>query len=139
MPDKSGTSLITRLDPPRLASAVGYCQVTVAAGTRTVYVSGQVGIGPDGDLAGPDHHSQTAQAMRNLVIALETAGASMEDVAKATFYVVDYAPEVMGSIFEASAAVFGLDAPPMAVTLVGVAALADPAYLIEIEVTAVLA
>ncbi len=77
--------------------------------------------------------------MHNLVIALEAAGASIEDVAKATFYVVDYAPEVMGSIFEASAGVFGLEAPPMAVTLVGVAALADPAYLIEIEVTAVLA
>lgn len=59
-------------------------------------------------------------------------------VAKATFYVVDYAPEVMGAIFEASAAVFGVDAPPMAVTLVGVAALADPAYKIEIEATAVL-
>lgn len=138
MPDPSNTSLITRLDPPGLPSAVGYCQVTVAAGTRTVYVSGQVGIGPDGDLAGPDHHSQTQQAMRNLLTGLEAAGASMEDVAKATFYVVDYAPEVMGAIFEASAAVFGVDAAPMAVTLVGVAALADPAYKIEIEATAVL-
>lgn len=84
MPDPSRISLITRLDPPGLPSAVGYCQVTVAAGTRTVYVSGQ------------------------------------------------------GAVFEASAAVFGLDAPPMAVTLVGVAALADPAYKIEIEATAVL-
>lgn len=57
---------------------------------------------------------------------------------KATFYVVDYSPAVMGALAEASAAVFGTDAQVFAVTLIGVATLADPRYLVEIEATAVL-
>ncbi len=129
---------IERLNPDGLPPAPGYCQVTVARGTRTVHVSGQVGIDAFGELAGLDHRSQIEQAMRNLQLALTGAGATIDDVVKSTFYVVGYSPAVMGSLAEASAAVFGTEAPVFAVTLVGVAALADPDYLAEIEATAVL-
>ncbi|MEJ7770596.1 MAG: Rid family hydrolase [Geodermatophilaceae bacterium] len=76
--------------------------------------------------------------MRNLQLALSAAGATIEDVVKSTFYVVDYNPDVLGALGEASAAVFGEESPVFAVTLLGVAALADPRYLVEIEATAVL-
>ncbi|MEJ7770597.1 MAG: hypothetical protein WKF51_01755 [Geodermatophilaceae bacterium] len=40
---------VIRLKPASLPQAMGYCQVTVAQGTRLVHVSGQVGIDADGD------------------------------------------------------------------------------------------
>ncbi|MBA3368327.1 MAG: RidA family protein [Geodermatophilaceae bacterium] len=132
------SSDIERLNPGGLPPVAGYCQVTVARGTRTVHVSGQVGIDADGELAGPDHRSQIEQAIRNLQLALAGGGASIEQVVKSTFYVVDYSPEVMGSLAEASTAVFGTQPPVFAVTLVGVATLADPRFKVEIEATAVL-
>ncbi|MDQ3735205.1 MAG: hypothetical protein M3400_14635 [Actinomycetota bacterium] len=44
---------IERLNPDGLPAATGYCQVTVAAGTRIAHVSGQVGIDAEGGLIGP--------------------------------------------------------------------------------------
>lgn len=138
MAPTTNPTTIGRLDPAGLTPTTGYCHVTVAQGSHMVHVSGQVGIGPDGALAGQDHRSQTEQAMRNLVIALESAGATIDDVAKVTYYVVHYSPAAMQALVEASAVVFGTPPPRTAVTLIGVAALADPAYQIEIEATAVL-
>jgi len=129
---------ISRIDPDSLPPAVGYSQATVAEGTRIVHVAGQVGITPDGTVVGPDHRSQLEQALRNLKLALEAAGATAGDVAKVTFYVVDYGPEVLGALFEATAAVFGSEPPTSAATLVGVAALVDPEYKVEVEATAIL-
>jgi enamine deaminase RidA (YjgF/YER057c/UK114 family) len=51
-------------------------------------------------------------------------------------YVVDLEPEDVAVIGEATKAFFPEDAPP-ASTLIGVAALSVPDFLIEIEVTAV--
>lgn len=97
-----------------------------------------MGIDASGELAGPDHRSQSERALRNVRLGLEAAGASIHDAVKSTVYVVDFSPEVMGAFAEASAAVYGAEPPTMAVTLIGVAALADPRYKIEIEATAVL-
>jgi enamine deaminase RidA (YjgF/YER057c/UK114 family) len=132
------SSSIDRLNPDTLPPALGYCQVTVAEGTRLVHVSGQVGIGADGELAGPDHRSQFEQAMRNVVLGLEAAGATIHDAVKTTVYVVDLAPEVMGAFAEASAAVYGAEPPTMAVTFIGISTLPDPHHKVEIEATAVL-
>lgn len=131
-------SAIERLNPDGLPPAVGYCQVTVARGTRIVHVSGQVGIDAEGELVGPNHRSQIEPALRNVRLALQASGATIDDVVKSTFYVVDYNPDVLLALAEASAAVFGVAPPVFAVTLVGVAALADPRYQVEIEATAVL-
>src|SRR5436853_164135 len=65
------------------------------------------------------------------------AGATPADVAKLTTYVVGYRPEFRPVLGEARASVFGSAEPP-ASTLVGVQALADPGYLVEIEAIAVI-
>lgn len=127
-----------RLNPEGLAPAMGYCQVTVATGNRIVHVSGQVGIDAAGELVGPDHRSQIAQALRNVRVGLEAAGACVHDAVKSTVYVVDLTPEVLGAFAEASAEVYGADQPTMAVTLLGIASLPDPRFKVEIEATAVL-
>ena len=56
---------------------------------------------------------------------------------KLTTYVVGYRPEFRPILGEARASVFGTAEPP-ASTLVGVQALADPGYLVEIEAFAVI-
>lgn len=68
---------IERLNPEELAPPTGYCQVTVAEGSRIVHMAGQVGIDASGELVGPDHRSQTEQAMRNVLTALAAAGATL--------------------------------------------------------------
>ena len=49
-------------------------------------------------MAGDDLKSQTAQAFRNIVVALAANGATTADVAKITFYVVDWTPEKLGPL-----------------------------------------
>ena len=63
------------------------------------------------------------------------AGARPDQVAKLTIYVVDHRPESLPLISEARAEAFGEHKPPD--TLVGVATLAEPGYLIEVEAIAV--
>ena len=85
-----------------------------------------------GDLA-----AQTAQAMRNVGLALAAAGASYADIVKTTTHVVNYKPEHRDVISKAKAPFYASVTQP-ASTLVGVAALALPEWLVEIEAVAVI-
>jgi len=109
----------------------------VATGRRTIYTAGQVAIDEHGALVGSgDLAAQTAQAMRNVGRALAAAGATYADIVKLTTYVVNYQPEQRAVIGQARAPFFAGATPP-ASTLVGVAALALPGWLVEIEAVAV--
>lgn len=115
-----------------------FSQVVVASGRRSVYTAGQVSIDESGALVGAgDLAAQTAQAMRNVGLALTAAGARYADVVKITTYVVDYKPEQRTIIGKARAPFFSGGTPP-ASTLVGVSALAMPEWLVEIEAIAVI-
>jgi len=115
----------------------GFSQVVAASGTRTIYTAGQVSIDAQGKLVGAgDLAAQTAQAMRNVGLALTAVGAGFADVVKITTYVVNYQPEQRAIIGQARAPFFA-GRPPPASTLLGVAALALPEWLIEIEAIAV--
>ncbi|MGH7063089.1 MAG: RidA family protein, partial [Stellaceae bacterium] len=104
---------------------------------RTVYTAGQVSIDEHGALIGPgDLAAQTAQAMRNVGLALTAAGATFADIVKITTFVVDYKPEDRAVVGRARAPFFATGTPPVS-TLVGVAALALPEWLVEIEAVAV--
>ena len=59
--------------------------VEVPAGLRLLYVSGQVGVKPDGSLAG-DAEAQIEQAWRNVLAILEAAGMGAEDLVKVNTY-----------------------------------------------------
>lgn len=118
--------------------ATPYAQVIVAGPGRLVFVSGQVSVDERGQLvAAGDLAGQVTQAHRNLVAALEAAGASLADVAKLTTYVVGLRADLLPAIREARAAVLGGHSP--ASTLVGVEALVSPDYLVEVEAYAVVA
>jgi enamine deaminase RidA (YjgF/YER057c/UK114 family) len=122
-----------RLTPRGLFKPANYTQVVVAAGRRTVFISGQVAIDAEGKLvAAGDLAGQAKQVYANLRTALGGAGASPADVTKLTTYVVGYRPEFRPILGEARAGVFGTADLP-ASTLVGVQALAEPGYLLEVE------
>jgi enamine deaminase RidA (YjgF/YER057c/UK114 family) len=101
-----------------------------------VFVSGQVADDAQGNLVGPgDLAAQARQAFANVGRALVAAGAGPNQVSRITIYVVHHRPEYLPVISEARVAVFGDHLP--ADTLIGVEALAEPGYLIEVEAVAV--
>lgn len=99
---------------------------------RIVFVSGQVGVGPDGSLPA-DMQSQTRNAVANRNAVLAGAGMGAEDIAKLTIFLTDDAN--MGDFVEAAGP--SLPTPPPAATLVIVKGLASPHMLVEIEAIAV--
>jgi enamine deaminase RidA (YjgF/YER057c/UK114 family) len=129
---------LQRLTPAGLFKPAAYTQVVLAQGRRMAFIAGQVSIDAEGKLVAPgDFAGQVKQVFANLGTALEGAGATPADVTKITIYVVNYKPELRPLLGEARSAVFGATALP-ASTLVGVQALAEPGFLIEIEAVAVL-
>jgi enamine deaminase RidA (YjgF/YER057c/UK114 family) len=131
---------MSALERPRsegLLPNPAYSHVVIASGTRTIYTAGQVPVDARGTLVGAgDLAAQTVQATRNVGLALAAAGASYSDIVKITTYVVNYRPEHRAVIAQARAPFFANGALP-ASTLVGVAALALPEWLVEIEAVAV--
>jgi len=120
-----------------LAPIPGSAITTLAAGSKTLLLSGQTGRVAGGSVAGPDFKSQASQAMRNVKTALAANGASLADVAKIVFYIVDWNMEKLGPLMESAVEVFGDEFPVTATTLIGVAGLFEREFLIEIDVTAV--
>lgn len=99
-------------------------------------MSGQVGVDSLKALAADgSFEAQLEAALSNLEIALTSGSGSWSDVVKLTVYVVNYLPVYGPSIQRALTLRFPPGELP-ALSLVGVAALADPRFLIEIEAVA---
>lgn len=132
---------ITFVNPSGLPKIDVYQQVSVASGSRLVFIAGQVAWDAEGVTIGEgDLAAQVEQSYLNIGTALAGVGGSFDDVAKLTFYVVDWTPDKMPSLLEGisrAAAKLGVTPTPPA-TLIGVAALDVPDHLVEIEATAIL-
>jgi enamine deaminase RidA (YjgF/YER057c/UK114 family) len=115
-----------------------YSQAIRSKGQQIIHCAGQVALDGDGNLVGPgDVVVQCRQALANLAVVLTEAGATPADVARIRIYVVNHKTEYLEPVSAELAAFFGDIALP-ASTWLGVASLAMPGFLIEIEVTAVL-
>lgn len=124
------------INPEGLPTPESYTHVVAATGSRMVFVAGQVADDARGNLVGPgDLAAQARQAFANVGRCLAAAGAAPEQVARITIYVVAHRPEYLPDISAARVAVFGDHKP--ADTLLGVATLAEPGYLIEVDAIAV--
>jgi enamine deaminase RidA (YjgF/YER057c/UK114 family) len=110
------------------------CQVVVARGT-TVFVRGQIGqdLATSKSVGIGDVAAQTEQAMKNIKMLLEEAGASLEHICKITIYIVDprYREDVYRVVGRHLKGVC-----PVSTGLV-VSALARPEWLVEVDVIAV--
>ncbi len=102
---------------------------------NTLYVSGHTGSDPVTREIRSGIESQARQAFKNLQDVIEAAGGTMKDVVKVNIFMTDMASDFdgMNSVFRE---VFPEDAP--ARSTVGVAHLARPGLLLEIELVAVL-
>lgn len=126
------------LSPPTLNPTNGFSHVVVAPAGKTIYVSGQVSVNQKAEVVGKgDLRAQTEHTFENLKAALAAAGATFADVVKVTYYVVDLKPDSVVHVREVRKKYLSAENPP-ASTLVGVAALVVPDWLIEIEVVAVM-
>ena len=124
------------INPEELPTPASYTHVIAAAGSRLVFVAGQVADDAHGNLVGPDDlAAQARQAFANVGRCLAAAGARPGQVTKITIYVVHHRPEYLPDISQARMAAFGDHKP--ADTLVGVETLAEPGYLIEVDAIAV--
>jgi enamine deaminase RidA (YjgF/YER057c/UK114 family) len=122
-------------DFPGEPSPNGYSNVvTIEPGSRLVWTSGQVPVGPDGAVPA-GWEEQTRQVFRNLGTVLESSGATWADVVKLTFYVVD--AEELPTVRAVRDEFVTVAAPPTS-TLIRVAGLVRPEFLIEVEAVAAL-
>lgn len=106
----------------------------VPAGTELVLVSGQYGSGPDGAVVSDDFAEQVKRAFHNVGVALAAHGLDYGHVVGLRTYVVDHGVEKLGPIAGAVQEFWGSEPPTQ--TLVGVASLAAPDVLFEVEAIA---
>jgi 2-iminobutanoate/2-iminopropanoate deaminase len=122
------------INPDVLSRSRGYSQVVKAG--NTVYIAGQVSAGTDGNAIGKgDPEAQVRQIWRNIEAAVKGAGGTLENVVKTTTYVTNI--QYAAAVRKVREEVFQSLKPPTS-TLLVVAGLASPDYMVEIEAIAVI-
>jgi 2-iminobutanoate/2-iminopropanoate deaminase len=131
-----GSMTIRQLNPRELYDPVAYgmSQGVVDLGSGLVFVSGQVAWDVNGQVRGQGVGEQTTLALENLSAVLASAGCSVADVISVRVYVRGELADHLDAAGPALAAYFGPTRP--ALTGIGVASLATPDTLIEIEAVA---
>ena len=133
---------ITLTNPHGLPKVDFHRQVSIATGSKLVFMAGQVAWDADGTLVGAgDLAAQVEQCYLNVGAALAEVGGSFDDIAKLTIYVVGWTLDKMPLVQEGRAracARLGVATFVSPGTLVGVAALFGPELLVEVEAIAVL-
>src|SRR5215218_7189008 len=125
------------INPWTWQNEFGYVQAQeVSSAQRTLFCAGQTSVDAEGRAVHPeDMRARITQPMDNLETVLRQAEAELSDVVCLNYYTTD-----VDRIFEAYDAVItrlsGAGCSP-ASTLLGVARLAFPELLVEIEATAV--
>jgi enamine deaminase RidA (YjgF/YER057c/UK114 family) len=112
----------------------GYSHVVRARG-EVVFVAGQHGSDPTGAVVSDDFAEQVDRAFENVGIALASVGLGFGDVVRIGTYIVDHDQEKLEVLLLTLQKFFGSELP--AQTLVGVAALALPGMLFEVDAIAV--
>jgi enamine deaminase RidA (YjgF/YER057c/UK114 family) len=125
--------MIEHVNPASMPHHPAFSQATIAPAGRTLYIGGQNGIGPDGQVL-EGLEAQTQQALRNVLTILEEAGAGPADVARLAIYLDASVDANEG--FAAAAPVWGQH--PTAITVLKVAGFGRPGVLVEVEAVAAL-
>ena len=122
----------------QLAQAVDYAYAAAAeAPARLVWAAGACPLDAEGEtVAVGDYAGQAHQVMRNLVTALEGAGAALTDIAKTTVYVASTQQQDLVTVWSVYREYMGSHDVPS--TLLGVTVLGYRDQLVEVEAVAVL-
>jgi 2-iminobutanoate/2-iminopropanoate deaminase len=126
-------AMLSRITPAEIhPPAAHYSHATgVPGNARWLYLSGQVGIAPDGTIP-VDTAAQAEICFANIGAILRAADMTPADLVRLTTYLIDARDR---ADYMAVRDRF-VGSPPPASTLVAVAALADPRYRIEVEAAA---
>ncbi|SEF22265.1 RidA family protein [Variovorax sp. NFACC27] len=127
----------TQITSPLLATPNGhFSQATaIEAKGRLVFISGMTARTQDGTVAGiGDVSVQTRQVCENLKAAVEAAGGTLSDICRVDVYVRNI--EHFSAIHKVRSEYFANPLP--ASTMVEVAKMVSPDYLIEISAIAVI-
>lgn len=127
----------TAVNPVTWSVDLGFNQGELVSGqTRTLYVSGQTATGDDGK---PQHDgdmaAQLTLSVDNLEAVLSGAGMSLANLVRLNVYTTDV--DLLFQHYGALAGRLGAAGVAPASTLLGVARLAVPGLLVELEGTAV--
>src|ERR1700751_937841 len=128
---------LARINPPELGTPPGYSQIVEVSAGKMIFIAGQTAHDRDGNVVGADNFAaQAAQVFDNLGIALHTVGCTPANLVKLTVFLTDMGN--LGAYREARNRFFAKVTPPAApaVTLLEVAKLYGPQFLIEIEAIA---
>jgi enamine deaminase RidA (YjgF/YER057c/UK114 family) len=132
-----GRADVRHSNPPGMSSPPTYSHVVEVNGPhRTVYLAGQTGADANGKVA-PEFRAQAVQVFENIKTALTSVGGSFDNVVKLTSYLTNIEANA-AEYRTVRASYFPNRSTLPASTLLQISRLANPAYLLEVEVIAVL-
>jgi enamine deaminase RidA (YjgF/YER057c/UK114 family) len=136
--EKHMSTVVEHINPDDMHKNPAFTQAIAVSGpAKTIYVGGQDAVDAAGNIVGKgDIQAQSAQALENVQKALAAAGAGLEHVVKWNVYIVQGQPLPPG--FAAFQRVWGQRPNPPTITMMYVAGLAHPDFLVEIDAVAVL-
>ena len=125
-----------QINPEELydGAAFGMSQATVETDLGLVFVSGQVDWNHQYETTEDSVEGQMRKALDNLKIALTAAGSSVEQLLQVRVYIRGELGEHMEAVAPILSGFLGESRP--SVTGIGVASLASPSTLVEVEAVA---
>lgn len=128
---------VQHINPDDLSKNPAFTQVVAVTGpAKTIYIGGQDAVDAAGTIVGKgDVKQQVEQVFKNLQAALKASGAELEHIIKWNIYIVQGQP--LRPAFEVSQQIWGHRRNPPAITVMFVAGLANPDFLVEMDAIAV--
>ena len=128
---------VQHINPDDLSKNPAFTQVVAVTGPgKTIYVGGQDAVDASGTIIGQgDVKAQVEQVFKNLQTALQASGAELEHIVKWNIYIVQGQP--LRPAFEASQKIWGGRPNPPTISVMFVAGLANPEFLVEVDAIAV--
>ena len=125
------------INPDGLIENPAFSQIIMTEGSgKTIYIGGQNAVNEKREIVGKDDIvKQTEQVMKNLEIALQSCGATFENLVKLNIHIVQ-GQNAYGT-FQVSQKYLENMNPPI-ITVTYVAGLINPDFLIEIDAIAFL-
>jgi len=123
---------IKYINPETMAKPRGYSHaISVSGNRRTVYIGGQNAIDEQGNLIGKGLGEQTEQVLANIEKILKQAGGTLHNIVKLNIHVLQGQNPQDG--FQAFSQRWGTNINPPGITVVFVAGLGRPGWLVEID------
>jgi enamine deaminase RidA (YjgF/YER057c/UK114 family) len=127
---------IKGINPDALMKNPSFSQIVVTEGNgKTIYIGGQNAVNTNREIIGKGNiQEQTKQVMDNIKIALNACTASFDNIVKMNIHILQ-GQNVYAAYQESQKYLSSVSTPP-AITVLIVAGLANPDFLIEIDAIA---